>query len=407
MERPAVAEAVAKHNHSDTRKGLLVFLVAGEASGDILGARLMQALKRRRTDIRFAGVGGERMTAEGMDSLFPMQELSLFGLVEVLPHIPKLRRRLAETVEAVARQRPDVVVTIDSPGFNRRLARSLKPLGIPLIHYVAPSVWAYRPGRAVKFSRLFDHLLALLPFEPPYFEKVGLDCTHVGHPAVEEAEERGDGAAFRAAHGIAADAPLLLALPGSRRGEVERHLPVIGDAVARLKTRFPNLHVAVPTVAALEETVAEALRKWAVPATLVKGAAAKQDAFAAADLAIAASGTVTVELAVAGVPMVVIYRTNPVTAWIARRLLKISYVSLINLVLDREAVPELLQQDCTAEAVARTATALLSDDAARADQVKALAEGTRRLGADGAKPSDRAAAVVLDLAARPPSSNRR
>lgn len=208
-----MAEAVAKHNHSDTRKGLLVFLVAGEASGDILGARLMQALKRRRTDIRFAGVGGERMTAEGMDSLFPMQELSLFGLVEVLPHIPKLRRRLAETVEAVARQRPDVVVTIDSPGFNRRLARSLKPLGIPLIHYVAPSVWAYRPGRAVKFSRLFDHLLALLPFEPPYFEKVGLDCTHVGHPAVEEAEERGDGAAFRAAHGIAADAPLLLALP--------------------------------------------------------------------------------------------------------------------------------------------------------------------------------------------------
>lgn len=383
-------------------RGPLIFLVAGEPSGDVLGGRLMAALAEATGGAaRFAGVGGEAMAGEGLRSLFPMAELSVMGLVEILPRARALLRRIAEVADAVRADSPDVVVTIDSPGFAFRLARRLKGSGVALVHYVAPSVWAWRPGRAAKVARLYDHLLTLLPFEPPYFEPHGLACTFVGHPAVAEAEP-GDGAGFRARHDIPADAPLLAVLPGSRLGEVGRLLPVFGAALASLAGRVPGLRAAVATVPAVAETVAAAAAGWPLPVAIT-GADGRADVFAAANAAIAASGTVTVELAAAATPMVICYRMAPATMWIARRLVRVPHIGLANLVLGRGAVPELIQEACTPAAVAAEAERLLVDPVARDAQIEALAEAVAALGAghgDGETPSRRAARAVLDVIGR-------
>ncbi|MFI5019953.1 MAG: lipid-A-disaccharide synthase, partial [Dongiales bacterium] len=227
-----------------------IVLVAGEPSGDVLGARLMTALRRATGGkVRLEGIGGEQMSAEGLASRFPMQELTHMGLVELLPHLPLLRRRLRETTAWLRREPPDVLVTIDAPGFCLRLAEQLGGTKIPRLHYVAPSVWAWKPGRALKLARLVDHLLALLPFEPPYFTPHGLACTYVGHPALETMAGTPAAAAFRARHGIAAEAPLLCVLPGSRRSELNRLLPIFSETVRRLAARHAGLRVVLPTVA--------------------------------------------------------------------------------------------------------------------------------------------------------------
>jgi len=294
--------------------GPLIFLIAGEASGDNLGARLMAALKRRMGNrVRFAGVGGTAMAREGLGSLFPMGELSLMGLAEILPHLPRLLRRLGETAAEVARLRPRVVVTIDSPEFSFRVARRIADLGIPRVHYVAPQVWAWRAGRARKLAGTVDHLMALLPFEPPYFEDAGLPCDFVGHPVIEAGVDRGDGAAFRARHGIAPEATVISVLPGSRHTEVRRLLPVFAGAVELLTRERPDLAVAVATVEAVRDEVTAAVRAWSRPGIVVTDPAEKYDAFAASRAAIAKSGTVTLELALAGVPMVVCYKVCAIT----------------------------------------------------------------------------------------------
>lgn len=378
----------------------LVFLVAGEPSGDALGARLMAALKARTGGaVRFAGVGGEAMAAEGLQSLFPMAELSVMGLAEVLPRLPGLARRLGETARAARRLEPAAVVTIDAPDFCFRLARRLKGAGFPLIHYVAPSVWAWRPGRARAIARFLDGLLALLPFEPPYFEREGLACTFVGHPVVECGADKGDGAAFRARYGLGADTPLLCVLPGSRRSETARLLPIFAATVGRLRRRHPDLAVVVPVIGDIAETVAGAVTAWPVPVLVVRDKSEKYDAFAAATAALAASGTVALELALAGAPTVIAYRLNPLTAWLARRLLRVRYVSLVNLVLDRPVMPELLQEDCRPERLEEALGGLLGDAAARAVQAEAGREALERLGYGGASPGERAAAAVLDIIA--------
>ncbi len=375
----------------------LVFLVAGEPSGDLLGGRLMTALSRM-TDgkVRFAGIGGEAMAAAGLDSRFPMRELSVMGLVEVLPRAPQLLRRIAETERAIRDMTPDAVVTIDAPGFCFRLAKRLRGSGIPLVHYVAPSVWAWRPGRAARVAALYDHLLTLLPWEPPYFERHGLACTFVGHPAVAEAPPS-DGPGFRQRHGIAAGAPLLAVLPGSRQGEIRRLLPVFGEALKQLVDSVESLQAVVATVPATAAAVAATTSGWPLPTT-VTGAAERADAFAACDAAIAASGTVSVELAATRTPMVVCYRVAPLTAWIARRLLRIPYASLVNLALDEGAIPEFIQEDCTVDAIAAAAEKLLVDPVARATQIAALEKGVALLGA-GSTPSESAARAVLDVIA--------
>ena len=383
--------------------GPLIFLVAGEPSGDVLGARLMAALKARSPALpRFAGVGGERMTAEGLDSLFPMRELSIMGYLEVVPKIPRVLARVRETAAAARRMRPDAVITIDAPDFSFRVARRLAGAGIPLIHYVAPQVWAHRPGRSAKIAEFLDHLLAILPFEPPYFEAVGLPCSYVGHAIVEEDAHQGDGEGFRIRHGISPDAPLICVLPGSRHGEVSRHLPIFGATLGLIAARYHGLSAVVPTVAAVADAVTAGCADWPVPSHVVVGRDEKYDAIAASRVALAASGTVALELAIAGTPMVIAYKTNVLTAWLARRMVRVSYACLVNLILDSPVVPEFIQEDCRADLLAEAVAALYDDGDARAAQIAGGRQAAKSLGFGGTPPSDRAADTVLKVIAEGP-----
>ncbi len=382
----------------------LLFLIAGEPSGDVLGARLMAALKRLTGGrVRFAGIGGERMAAEGLESLVPQAELALFGVFELLPHLPNLLRRMDQTVAEIVRLKPDAVIGIDSPGFTVRVAKRVRAAApaIPLIHYVAPTVWAWKPKRAKKYAAIYDHLLVLLPFEPPYFEREGLPCTFVGHSIVESGAGKGDGAAFRVRHGISPAKRVLAVLPGSRRSEVSRLLPVFRETVERLLPTHPNLVVVVPTVATVRGTVSAAVAGWPVQTIIVEGDGEKYDAFAAAEAALAASGTVALELALSGLPAVIAYRLSRLTVALYRRFIKVKYVSLVNLMLDRMLVPELLQEDCRADKLAAEVGRLLDDPAARREQIEGVAEVARWLGAGAeAPPSERAAHAVLDVVAK-------
>jgi len=379
-----------------------IVLIAGEPSGDVLGARMMSALQRATQGrVRLEGVGGEQMIAAGLTSRIPMQELSHMGLVELLPHLPLLRRRLQETAAWLRQDPPDVLVTIDAPGFCLRLAQRLGTTKIPRLHYVAPTVWAWKPGRAERIARLVDHLLALLPFEPPYFTRHGLACTYVGHPALETMAGTPQPAAFRARYGIPPEAPVLCVLPGSRRFELTRLLALFAETVRRLSPRHPGLRVILPTVAGVASLAEAAARDLGVPCTVVIDPKEKRDAFAASDAALAASGTVAVELAVTGTPAVIGYRANPLSAAIARRMIKVKYASLINLLLDRPATPEFLQEDCRPERLAGAIDRLLDDPAAREAQRAAYREALAKLAVEGL-PSERAAAVALSMLGRTP-----
>lgn len=390
--------------------GPTLFLIAGEPSGDALGARLMAAAKRLTGGkVRFVGIGGEKMMAEGLVSLFPMAELTLFGIFELLPHLPNLIRRIDQTVAEIIRIRPDAVVGIDSPGFTVRVAKKVRAAAstIPLIHYVAPTVWAWKPKRAAKYAAIYDHLLAVLPFEPPYFEREGLACTFVGHSVVEGGAGKGDGAGFRNRHGIESTDRVVAVLPGSRKGEVSRLLPDFRATLERLQSSHPTLVAVVPTVATVRDRVAAAIADWPVRTVLVEGDAEKYDAFAAAEAALAASGTVSLELALARLPTVIAYRLNPVTVALYRRLIRVKYVNLVNLMLDRMLVPELLQQDCRPDRLATELGRLLDDPAARQVQINGVAEVARWLGQGDTPPSERAARTILNVVAerrlnRPP-----
>lgn len=374
-----------------------VFLLAGEPSGDMLGGRLMQALREQgRGELEFFGVGGPRMAERGLESLFPMDELSLIGFTEILPHLPRLLRRLRQTTDEIGRRRPALVLTIDSPGFALRLQRRLAGRPLVRVHYVAPQAWAWREERAAGLARDLDHLLALLPFEPAFFGRHGVSCTFVGHPIVEEAGKPGDGPRFRRRHGIPADAPLLCLLPGSRRGEVAQHLPVLEQAVALLWRRVSSLRVVLPTLPGIAPLVKQLVAHWQLPVLVLEDRTDRFDAYAASWLAIAASGTVSLEVALAGLPVITIYKTGPVTAWLARRLIRVPHVNMVNLILGRPAVPELLQEDCRPDLIAGAACRLIDDERLRQDQQSALAEAVARLGGAGERPpSQRAAARIL------------
>jgi lipid-A-disaccharide synthase len=274
------------------------------------------------------------------------------GLAEIIPHIRRIRRRIHETVAAIEAIRPQIVVTIDSPGFNFRVGKALKKrhASIPLVHYVAPSVWAWRPGRARAIAQFLDHLLVLFPFEPPYFLKEGLPTTFVGHPVVELGIEKIEDPSFRARHKIAPHAPILTLLPGSRRGEISRLLPVFQETALRLRQKNPDLHVVIPTLPHLVDQIQQ---QFTLPATtLVTTIEEKFAAYRESQAALAASGTVSLELAVAGLPMVIAYKLNPITHFLIRRLVKVDYACLINLLMNEEVVPERLQGECTPEKLA-------------------------------------------------------
>lgn len=370
----------------------LLYVVAGEESGDILGARLMLALAAREPGIRFAGIGGARMQAAGLKaSLFPMRELSLMGLAEVLPSLFRLAQRLDETAADIQAQAPAALVTIDAPAFTLRVAARVKGQ-LPIIHYVAPQVWAWRRRRVKKVARLVDRLLCLLPFEPPFFQAAGLDARFVGHPVLESGMDHGNGERFRAAHGIPPDAPLVAVLPGSRGGEIGRHMPAILETLRRVAR--PGLSVVVPAVAGQAERLRAA--PWPVPAIVVEGTAARADALAAATAALCKSGTATLEVALAGCPMLVLYRVNPITAAIARRIITVRFASLVNLLEDRAVAPEFIQEQCVPDNLVPALSRLLDDPSAREAQRAGFRAALAKLAApDGLAPSAAAAEAVL------------
>ncbi|NQW00697.1 MAG: lipid-A-disaccharide synthase [Rhodospirillales bacterium] len=379
-------------------EGPFVYLVAGEPSGDLLGGRLMAALSRLTAgQVRYCGVGGPEMAAEGLTSLFPMSDLSVMGIVEVLPKLPRLLARISEVVNDVKARKPDVVVTIDAPDFSFRVAKRLQGTGIPVVHLVAPTVWAWRPGRARKIARFLDHILCLFPFEPPYFEKEGLAATFVGHSVVESAAVDADGAGFRQRHHISADTPLLAVLPGSRLGEVKRHLPVFRDTVELMRREFPHLQIVSVTTGPVSELVKSAMSSWSVPTRVIDQNSEKYEAMAAADVALAASGTVALELGVVGTPAIIAYQVNPLTAWIGRRLVTAKYANLINILLDREVVPERLVDQCRADILAPELSRLLRQPDAQALQRDGYKKALSMLSAGAVAPSQKAAETILQV----------
>lgn len=377
---------------------LSIFISAGEASGDVLGARLMAALKEQQGgDIKFSGVGGPLMQAQGLDSLFPMEDLSVMGIAEVLPRLNLILKRIKQASDFIVKNNPDIVVTIDAPDFSFRVVKRARDIfacrkAPRMIHYVAPTVWAWRPKRAQKVARLYDGIMCLLPFEPPYFEREGMRAGFVGHPVLESGCGRGDGPAFRAAHQIPEGARTLGVLFGSRGGELKRMGPVFVEVMQHLRAADPNLHFIAPTLPHLEGRVHALVD--GLPCIVDSDVTKKWDAFAAMDDALATSGTVGLELAVANVPHMIAYKANPLTAALVRRLVKVRYAHLANLLLDQAIVPEFIQQDCQIEAL----TQALQDLPGQAEEQRVRFAQVRDLlgGAKNAKPGVQAAQFVLE-----------
>jgi lipid-A-disaccharide synthase len=374
-----------------------IFLVAAETSGDRLGAALIAALRGRLKDkVRFAGVGGADMAAAGMDSLVPIEELSIMGFA-ALPHkIPKILRRIREVGDAVLRDRPSVLVIIDSPDFTHRVARRVRARdpSIPIVDYVSPTVWAWRPGRARAMRRYVDHLLALLPFEPEVHERLGgPPCSYVGHPLLQQVATLRPNAEERARR--ASDPPVLLVLPGSRRGEIRHHMDVLGETLGRLQALGIAFEPVIPTLAHLADLVREKSASWPVTPRLAIGDAERLAATRIARAALTKSGTSTLELALAGVPMVAFYRVSAWEAAIARRVIRVPTVILANLVVGDNVVPEFLQENCTAEQLAPAVAEILQDDVARQRQIEAFAKLDDLMAVGDLSPSERAADVVI------------
>jgi len=387
-------------------KSRTIYLIAGEASGDQLGSALMAAIHDKRPETQFFGVGGDRMATQGFQSLFPMSDISLMGIFEILPHILKIKKRINQTVKDVLLHQPDVLVTIDSPGFCHRVIQKLKAKGFeaPTIHYVAPTVWAWKPKRAEKLAKLVDHLMVLLPFEPPYFERHGLPTTFVGHPVVHMGLDQGRAGQFHKHHHIAANQKVILLMPGSRKGELKRHLPIFLEAARRLKRAHMDVSFVIPT---LPDLVEELRTKVPGDMILLTDGAQKKDAYAAASqssgLALVCSGTASVELAAAGVPQIVGYSMNGLTYKMLKRVIKTKYASLVNIIQDAEVVPELIQADFTPAKLSAAAEELLSDSLYRDAQKTAAAIALQKLSVDESRPAEKAADVVIDHFSYKPS----
>ena len=373
------------------------FLIATEESGDRLGAHLMKVLRQRLGDaVRFEGVGGQSMAREGLVSLFPIEDLSIIGLAAVVKQLPKVLRLIRETAAAAIRAQPDILVIIDSPDFTHRVARRVRARdpSIPIIDYVSPSVWAWRPGRARAMRAYVDHVLALLPFEPEEYRKLqGPPCSYVGHPLTEQLSTLRPGAEEQKRRDAAP--PVLLVLPGSRRSEIRHHMAVFGETLGRLQAEGVAFELILPTMPHLQEAVTEALKGWKVVPRVVIGEQEKRAAFRIAHAALAKSGTVTLELALAGVPMVTAYKAGALEARIVRSLVQVNSVILANLVIGENVVPEFIQQDCTPEKLAPALSETLTDSSQRRRQLAAFAKLDDIMSTGNVSPSVRAADIVL------------
>ncbi|WP_316193061.1 lipid-A-disaccharide synthase [Bradyrhizobium sp. SZCCHNRI1029] len=374
-----------------------ICLVATEESGDRLGASLMKVLRQRLGDgVEFSGVGGRGMTREGLASLFPIEELSIVGFAAVLKQLPKILRLIRGTVDAIVADQPDVLVIIDSPDFTQRVAKRVhaRDPEIPIVNYVAPTVWAWRPGRARAMRGYVDHVLGLLPFEPEAFRRLnGPPCTYVGHPLIEQLANLRPNAAEQARRD--ADPPVLLVLPGSRRSEVARHSAVFGETLARLRAQNLAFEAVLPTTPHLEAAVRAGVANWPLVPEIITGEAEKRAAFRRARAALAKSGTVTLELALSGVPMVTAYRVGEIEAFILRRVVNVQSVILANLVIGENVIPEFLQEACTADNLAPVLADLLGDGPIRSRQVEAFDRLDAIMSTGAASPSVRAADIVL------------
>lgn len=374
-----------------------IFLIATEESGDRLGASLMKVLRQRLGGaVRFEGVGGQSMAREGLISLFPIERLSIMGLAAVVKQLPMILRLIRQTATAVTEASPDILVIIDSPDFTHRVARRVRARDpfIPIIDYVSPSVWAWRPGRARAMCAYVDHVLALLPFEPEEYRRLrGPPCSYVGHPLTEQIgtlRPNPDENKRREAQ-----PPVLLVLPGSRRSEIRHHMAVFGETLGRLKAEGTPFELILPTMPHLQDVVREAVKNWPVQPRIAIGEQEKRAAFRIAHAALAKSGTVTLELALAGVPMVAAYRAGSAEAWILRRAINVKSVILANLVVGENVVPEFLQQDCAPEKLSQALRDVLTDSPSRRRQIQAFAKIDAVMSGGKQSPSVRAADIVL------------
>ena len=376
----------------------LIYIIAGEPSGDLLASRLMSALKAKKSDIRFAGMGGETMAALGFESLFDISEISVLGILEVIPKIPLVMKRLKQVVADIEEKRPDVIVTVDSWGFVRQVLSRLKKAGItiPKIHYVAPQVWAWKKGRAKAVAHLTDKLMTLLPFEPPFFEKHGLECMFVGHPVIENtANLSNDSQAFRKKYGIPESATLISVLPGSRNSEIKRLIPVFRQVISKLAKVYPDLFLVIPSVAAIADKVSAAFADFEVPHCITLGQFERYSAFKASSFALAASGTVSLELTACGTPHIIAYRFGYVSNKIGKHFAGTKYANLINILADKFIIPEFVLENCREDLITPTALELMQNKDKAVAQVAEASDYLAKLKPVDAMPSEKAANTVL------------
>lgn len=376
-----------------------IFLIATEESGDRLGAGLMKVLRQRLGDaVQFVGVGGRAMAGEGLASLFPIERLSIVGLSAVVKQLPAILRTIRETADAAIAASPDILVIIDSPDFTLRVAKRVRSRdpAIPIVDYVSPTVWAWRPGRARAMRAYIDHVLALLPFEPEAYVRLqGPPCTYVGHPLTEQVGQLRPGPDEQRRRDV--PPPVLLALPGSRRSEIRHHMAVFGETLGRLRADGVAFELVLPTMPHLQQAVAAGLKDWPVQPRVVIGEQEKRAAFRIAYAALAKSSTVTLELALAGIPLIAAYRAGAVEAWIVRRAISSASVILANLVLGENVVPEFIQEDCIADRLVPALREIMSDTPSRRRQIHAFAGLDAIMSTGRQSPSVRAADIVLDM----------
>ena len=378
-----------------------IYLIAGEPSGDALGGRLIKALRNKLgNEVEFMGVGGENMEKEGLKSLFDISDLAIMGLAEVIPSIPKVLRLINRTVNDIIEVKPDIVVTIDSWSFSSRVHKKLRKLklGIPQVHYVAPQVWAWKKKRAKTMYKYVDHLLTLLPQEPKYITPYNLSTTFVGHPVIESPVTVVDNETFRIKYQIPTEKRIVAVLPGSRHNEVSRLFPVFIEAARMMTEIDDNFVFVVPTVHTVAKRVKDMVATSGLPMIVVEGVDDRHLAIKASNVAMAASGTVALELAIASVPHIIAYRLSPVSIWLARRILKIQFVNLSNILLGREVVPELIQERAVPGNIKAHMVELLRKDALYDRQMEGFDKVKKLLGLGEQTPSENAADVIINLA---------
>ncbi len=376
-----------------------VYLIAGEPSGDLLGSRLMRAITAKYPGTTFFGVGGETMQNEGLNSLFDISELAVMGFFEVVPSIPHILKRIRQTVQDIERVRPDVVVTIDSWSFSVRIHKALrkKKLGIPQVHYVAPQVWAWKKKRARTMYKYIDRLLTLFPYEPKYFTPYHLKADFVGHPVIESPVIYSSQSDFRARFNISDNQKVMALLPGSRKNEVSRLLPVFLSAAQKFYQHNPEYVFVIPTVHTVENKVKQMVKNSSLPLIIVSTEADRHDAFKASEVAVAASGTVALELAMIDIPHLIAYKVSPLTAFLARHLLKIEFVNLSNILLGREIVPELLQENCTEDKILYYISEFLKKGDLYERQMAGFQKVKEILGLGEQTPSANAADIIFEI----------